>query len=255
MATLPIKFPDDWPDMVVTSHIRKDGTSHSTGNAVDLAFVWPSRDYSPSSKYWFYHFHTFFTLWATQNQGLTRMSAPTACPHFHLYNDPSINSAGVEFLKSVLDANGKRTCKLYSAQDVPKKDIWKSIKLHKFIENVLGKGDGTEFLQSYQNILQDYKTKFNFSKRIVHVSSSIPTLSDSDLQTILDSMYGGNTSDKVLNNLAQIVDLNNWPELKKSAADSLLSVAIIGGAAWYLWQYAKEEFRPHSETQPRQISQ
>lgn len=244
MAKFPITFPSDWPDFVVTSHRRGSG-SHATGLAIDIAPIWLSGDYSPSSKFWFYHFHTFFTLWAAQRQGVTYMSAPVTCPHIHIHNDASKNIAGVEWVNKVEKIiNGKRVsvCETDSVYAIPKTDIIDSIQLRNFIENKLGKGNGAQFLYSYQNIFQEYSTMFNFKTRDVKVTSNIATLPDVELQNILNEMYGGSTKEKVLDNLAQIVDVNNWPELKQKGADTMVGALILGAIGWLAWeQYKKNE--------------
>lgn len=261
MAFLPMTFPDDWPDFVVTSHKRPSG-SHSTGLAIDITPVWPSKDYAPSSKYWFYHFHTFFVLWAAQRQGVTYMSAPVTCPHLHLQNDPGKNLAGVEWVQKVQKVVGGKkvwVCETDSVYAVPKTEIFESIKLDNFIKNQLGKGDGKQFLYSYQNMLQEYVKKFKdvssaigySTTRQVKVTSGLPSLPDAELQTILNDMYGGTTTEKILDNLAQIVDVNNWPDLKEKGADSLMGAIIIGALGWLAWDaYKKNEVQRVSVVNP-----
>lgn len=234
MAVLPIQFPEDWPDFVVTSHKRPSG-SHASGLAIDIAPVWPSEDYSRTSKFWFYYFHTFFVLWASQNHGTTLFSVPPTCPHFHIHDVQGVNKVGAEWINKI---NGK--CVPYHTRTINKLDMMDSIRFRNFVENDIGTGGHKGwYLGAWANLWEDLKGKFDFSKRWVQVSSNIETLPDAKLQALLNNMYGGTKSDRFLNDMSQIVGANSWDSLKGAVVGNVVLYGVLGGIAYYLYNEQK----------------
>lgn len=242
MARFPVQFPEDWPDFVVTSHKRESG-SHSTGNAFDIAIVWPSGDYSPESRYWYYYFHTFFVLWALQGQGITYLAVPRTCPHLHIHFKQSVNKVGLEWMNKV---GGK--CVSYYVKSVSKSDLLDSIRFRTFVENIVGSGGGRgKYLNSWGNTWHGFKEKFNFSKRWVNVTSGFESLPDAKLQIYLDAMYGGSTGERFLNEMSQIVTGITWDGLRQSLAGNTLLYGTLATICFFLFMEHRKGKSQNSE--------
>ena len=232
MAFLPIEFPDDWPDFVVTSHKRPTG-SHALGNAIDITPIWPADDMGPGSKFWYYYFHTFFVLWAAQSKGITRLAVPPTCPHYHIVLKPSVNVVGLEWMERITDKKtGEKHCHTYYHRDVSKYDAMKSIEFHNFIMNEVSTGNKKgKYYGNWRSVWADLGHKFDFSKKKVEVIPNQDSLSDEYLQQLLNVMYGESTITRVLDQLTHIVTGLTLEEAKaKAKSDALLwgSLAVLG---------------------------
>lgn len=235
MATFPIQFPDDWPDFTVTSHKRATG-SHATGQAIDIAPIYPFDDkdqkYKKDSRFWFYYFHTFFALWAVQNHGLTMLAVPRVCPHLHLYNRQDINQVGVEWIQKQ-----KGQCVPYYSKKVNKLDLIDSTRFRNFVENTIGSNSGKgEYLYAWKNVWRDLEGKFTGGKRWVTITSRFDTLPDAQLQALINSMYAGTASDRFLNEMSQIVGANSWQSLKSGIAGNVLLYGSLAAIGFYLYK-------------------
>lgn len=245
MAVFPVQFPEDWPDFVVTSHIREKG-SHASGLAIDIAPVWPSGDYSPSSKFWFYYFHTFFVLWALQNRGVTLMAVPPTCPHFHIHLKQDTNRVGLEWLNKT-----KSGCVPYYTKTISKLDLMDSIRFRNFVENIVGTGGGKgKYLGAWQNAWESIKNKFDFSKRWVNVRSDFATLSDEKLQNFLNAMYGGSSTDRFLSEMSQIVTRHTWADLKSVVGGNVLLYGSLAAIGYFLYTEHKKSTLARTSIQP-----
>lgn len=242
MAVFPVQFPEDWPDFVVTSHIREKG-SHKTGLAIDITPIWPSGDYSPSSKFWFYYFQTYFVLWSLQNTGLTLLSVPPTCPHLHIEYRTDFNRVGLEWINKV-----KGNCVPYYRKTISKMDLIDSAKFRMFVESIVGSGGGKQkYLGAWQNQIEGIKKKFDYSKRTVSIFSNIPSLPDTALQNIIDAMYGGTPSEKFINALSQIVTGHGWQDLKNKANETggeVLLFATLGLLGYFVYSDTIKQRNP-----------
>lgn len=219
MATLFISVPKDWPDFVVTSYYRKQG-SHSTYKAFDIA-IKGNFDRSPGSIYWFYYFQTAFLLWAAQRQGKVNIAAPPDCPHFHLENDPSFSRMGIEWIKY-----SKGNCNYLHSVSVNRLSYSENLNFFKRVRKDLGK----DYYDTWKNWAREIEYKLTSNAKYITVNAN-GIIGEADLQNKLLEMFGnGSAASAIADNAAQIIGYTN----AKAAADDIKAspwfLLVVGGS-------------------------
>lgn len=230
-AQLPLDFPDNWPDFVVTSHVRDKGT-HASGNAVDIALEWTG-DKSPSSPFWYYYIQTALMLWAAQRSGVTRAAVPPICPHFHIERKPDVSIIGLEFITK--DTQGR--CTFLTSQEYSKTDVLLTTNF----ANDWKYSIGAEYIATWQYVWEDMRTKYATviipkKKPRVNIyadeSGKLP-ISEADLQSLLNQNYVAGF-DKVLDDAAHLINYVNAPAASGAISGALLALGAGAVALWLL---------------------
>lgn len=108
-AEIPISVPDYFPDLIVSSYLRDQGT-HKDYQDFDAVLKDMPQGREQGSLYWFYYLGVIDMLWRNQRRGILRMAVPPNCPHYHFQFNTDKNLAGVELIKAQKTRQGKWEC-------------------------------------------------------------------------------------------------------------------------------------------------
>lgn len=258
MAYLPLRLDEDFPDFVVTSAYRDTSASHASGNAIDIALVWPGTDAEKVKKkkslYWFYYFHSALKLWGAQKAGTVNLNWPLGCLHMHIFYHTGQSRCGVEY--NLKNAAGKCAPK-FPAYVVNRTDYLDAMKLRDYVVYTLANKDGRNFkfsqkeygyyLNSWENEWRRLKDPFMSTRRIYVDPNGL--IEDSKLQAILDGCFAEGWTDQASEHLAQI---SGWDSAAHAGADIRATVQLWGafgviGALWWFSRDGRDRAAPQLE--------
>lgn len=241
-AEIPIKVPEYFPDLIVTSYNREKGT-HANYQAIDLALKDLPYNRDRGSLYWFYYFGAVDLLWRQQRRGILRVAYPPNCPHYHLEFSTDKNLAGVELIKPVKNAKGEWACEYsshYNWSNASGRSRIRSVEKFRSEMDPWMPGYIERFKAEWK-----YLTTENAKTIKVHTNNYIGL---QDLQNKLTWMFGdGSTVQQIGDVLAQWSGYENASEAKRdlitenplvwlALGSSLLVGGYFAAKEWRYWQ-------------------
>jgi hypothetical protein len=233
MAQIKIRVPSIWPDFFVTSHHRPgDKGSHGTvGGAIDIQPDWPG-SWDKSSPVWFYYYQTFMLLIAAQRHGMLRLAIPPDCPHFHISTNKTYARFGAELVQPrtiVKNGKKKKICKTILWWDVDNRKHIERLDGMRKIRDVLGQ----KYWANISNRWQELKYKFQSNDKYITVKP-LPGpngISDKELQTMLDDLFGdGSLSQYIKDQASQLIGFVDKDDAKANLP-SLEGIGILAALA------------------------
>lgn len=204
-AEIPISVPNNFPDLLVSSYYRKDGSSHESYSAVDMVLKDLPYGREKGSLYWYWYIGVVDLLWRSQRRGLCRMAMPPVCPHYHFNFSGEKNLAGVELIKQVKLRNGKTECQYVSHTNFDNKAVVRN----QWVADLREETKEWNPVWSWERAKAEwgYLTTKN-SKRIRVYTNNYIGLED--LQAKLSWMYGsGSMLQQTGDTLAQVIGYEN----------------------------------------------